>query len=203
MKKFNNFNQQQQHHQQELIQQHRNFTNSRPIQNNTHKFPKKIVKSSTTMFHQESSGQNSIQHQFFPHSTSYDNMSSLNKMSSSKPMKPLVNDFLAQNSNDFLLESSFNNTNNNNNRYAYYNQQNSMNSKNNFQQQQANSSHNSSILNNSTNSNASGKDLPILHVRNLDYKISADEWKRILLENFRKHCKEVRSYIVYRKRNQI
>ena len=64
-------------------------------------------------------------------------------MSSSKPMKPLVNDFLAQNSNDFLLESSFINTNNsnannnnyNNNRYAYYNQQNSMNNKNNFQQQ--------------------------------------------------------------------
>ena len=31
----------------------------------------------------------------------------------------------------------------------------------------------------------------VLHVKNLDYKISADEWKRILLENFRKHCKEI------------
>ena len=31
----------------------------------------------------------------------------------------------------------------------------------------------------------------VLHVKNLDYKISPDEWKRILLENFRKHCKEV------------
>jgi hypothetical protein len=31
----------------------------------------------------------------------------------------------------------------------------------------------------------------VLHVRNLDYKISPDEWQRILLENFRKICKEV------------
>ena len=31
----------------------------------------------------------------------------------------------------------------------------------------------------------------VLHVRNLDYKISLDEWQRILLENFRKHCREV------------
>jgi len=36
-----------------------------------------------------------------------------------------------------------------------------------------------------------------LHVRNLDYKISADEWKRILLENFRKHCKEVSFYFIF------
>ena len=36
----------------------------------------------------------------------------------------------------------------------------------------------------------------ILHVKNLDYKISADEWKRILLENFRKHCKEIISVSV-------
>jgi hypothetical protein len=31
----------------------------------------------------------------------------------------------------------------------------------------------------------------ILHVKNLDYKIGLDEWQRILLESFRKHCKEV------------
>ena len=31
----------------------------------------------------------------------------------------------------------------------------------------------------------------VLHVRNLDYKIGLDEWQRILLESFRKHCKEV------------
>lgn len=30
-----------------------------------------------------------------------------------------------------------------------------------------------------------------LHVKNLDYKISMDEWRRILMENFRKHCKEI------------
>lgn len=41
------------------------------------------------------------------------------------------------------------------------------------------------------NKSASSSDQIVLHVRNLDYKISADEWKRILLENFRKHCKEV------------
>lgn len=54
----------------------------------------------------------------------------------------------------------------------------------------------SSILNTSCAS-AVCKDLPVLHVRNLDYKISADEWKRILLENFRKHCKEVGIYDTY------
>ena len=42
----------------------------------------------------------------------------------------------------------------------------------------------------SSDANAS-KDQIVLHVKNLDYKISSDEWKRILLENFRKHCKEV------------
>ena len=31
----------------------------------------------------------------------------------------------------------------------------------------------------------------VLHVKNLDYKISSDEWKRILTENFKKHCKDV------------
>jgi hypothetical protein len=35
------------------------------------------------------------------------------------------------------------------------------------------------------------KDHIILHVRNLDYKISSDEWRRILTENFKKHCKDV------------
>lgn len=40
------------------------------------------------------------------------------------------------------------------------------------------------------------KDPIVLHVKNLDYKISADEWKRILLENFRKHCKEIISVSV-------
>ena len=43
----------------------------------------------------------------------------------------------------------------------------------------------------SMNDPHSNKDQIVLHVQNLDYKISADEWKRILLENFRKHCKEV------------
>lgn len=41
----------------------------------------------------------------------------------------------------------------------------------------------------SNGSNA--KETVILHVKNLDYKISADEWKRILSENFKKHCKDV------------
>jgi hypothetical protein len=41
----------------------------------------------------------------------------------------------------------------------------------------------------------------VLHVRNLDYKISPDEWQRILLENFRKICKEVFFLILkYKKR---
>lgn len=30
-----------------------------------------------------------------------------------------------------------------------------------------------------------------MHVKNLDYKISSDEWERILTESFRKHCKDV------------
>jgi len=38
---------------------------------------------------------------------------------------------------------------------------------------------------------SSAKETVILHVKNLDYKISADEWKRILSENFKKHCKDV------------
>lgn len=196
MNRINQLNQQQYHHQQELFNHSFNDFNkaTRPIQNSSNKFPKKIVKSSTTMFHHESSSaHNSMQqHQFFPHSTSYDNMSSLNKLSTNnKQMKPLVNDFLSTtNSNDFLLENPFQNTNSAN-KYGYYNQHNSMNGKANLQQkQQVNASQNSSVLNSSTSS-GSGKDLPILHVRNLDYKISADEWKRILLENFRKHCKEV------------
>ncbi|CAF1022100.1 unnamed protein product [Brachionus calyciflorus] len=49
-----------------------------------------------------------------------------------------------------------------------------------------------------TNSNTSVQSTPItnkeqitLHVKNLDYKISLDEWKRILMENFRKHCKDI------------
>lgn len=31
----------------------------------------------------------------------------------------------------------------------------------------------------------------VLHVKNLDYKISADEWRRILTENFKKQCKDL------------
>lgn len=42
----------------------------------------------------------------------------------------------------------------------------------------------------SNESTPNKKEEIVLHVRNLDYKISADEWKRILSENFRKHCKE-------------
>ena len=38
---------------------------------------------------------------------------------------------------------------------------------------------------------AVSKDHIVLHVKNLDYKISADEWRRILTENFKKHCKDV------------
>ncbi len=86
------------------------------------KFQKKITKSSTTLFNQEShsSSQAQKQGQYFPHSTSYDNMACLNKL---KPLKPLVNEFMsASASNDFLLESSFNNTSGNSgaNRSAYY-----------------------------------------------------------------------------------
>jgi hypothetical protein len=49
---------------------------------------------------------------------------------------------------------------------------------------------------------SNNSDQIVLHVRNLDYKISSDEWKRILLENFRKHCKEV-IYIFFFQKKEI
>ena len=45
------------------------------------------------------------------------------------------------------------------------------------------------------------KEHMVLHVKNLDYKISADEWRRILTENFKKHCKDVKKkFIVIKKK---
>lgn len=165
------------------------------------KFQKKITKSSTTMFNQDMCNQMQKQGQYFPHSTSFDNIGCLNKLN--KPMKPLVNDFMSASnaSNDFLLESSFNHTSGHNgaiNKSGYYNSSLNMSSfhgNNNKMNGMNGSVHGSSMLNSSSCSatSSAGKELPILHVRNLDYKISADEWKRILLENFRKHSKEVLS----------
>ncbi|RNA41583.1 meiosis arrest female 1-like isoform X1 [Brachionus plicatilis] len=43
----------------------------------------------------------------------------------------------------------------------------------------------------STQLTPSNKEQITLHVKNLDYKISMDEWRRILMENFRKHCKDI------------
>jgi len=161
-------------------------------QHQSSKFPKKITKSSTTLFNQENSMGHQKPSSFFPHSTSYDNMSSLNNM------KPLVNEFIGHSSNDFLLGGTNDNSFNDKSSCFYSNasvgsnkgmhQHHSMN-----QNVSANGASNSSMLNNScANGSGAGKDMSVLHVRNLDYKISADEWKRILLENFRKHCKEVK-----------
>lgn len=180
--------------------------NARQLQPNNNKFPKKITKSSTTLFH-ENPMHNPHKHaQVFPHSTTFDNIASLSKMN--KPMKPLE-PFLGHSTNDFLLENSFSNTSgmNNVNKYnnslvQHANQMSQYGNKTNLMQHQSmNSMQNNSMLNTSnilntstmSNTSACQKDLPILHVRNLDYKISADEWKRILLENFRKHCKEILS----------
>jgi len=166
-------------------------------QNQSSKFPKKITKSSTTVFNQENSMNYQKPAHFFPQSTSYDNMSSLNNM---KSLKPLVNEFIGYSSNDFLLsgDNSFND------KSSFYSNANHANK--NLQHHSmnhnvsviTNGSSNSSMLNNScANGSNSGKDISVLHVRNLDYKISADEWKRILLENFRKHCKEIISVNVF------
>lgn len=162
---------------------------SKQFQPNT-KFPKKITKSSTTLFNQDnqSAAQQQKASHFFPHSTSYDNMSSLSKPN--KPMKHFTNDFMCQSSTDFLLESSFNNSLNP--KSGFYSHNNTM-PTNKTLHQSINTQNNNTMLNTSNCSGNSTKDLPILHVRNLDYKISADEWKRILLENFRKHCKEILS----------
>jgi hypothetical protein len=35
------------------------------------------------------------------------------------------------------------------------------------------------------------KELIVLHVKHLDYKIQSDEWHRILMDTLKKHCKEV------------
>ena len=76
-----------------------------------------------------------------------------------------------------------------------HNQSNNNNNSNNNNSMMLNNSCASSVASSSLSScgqqSGVGKDASVLHVRNLDYKISADEWKRILLENFRKHCKEV------------
>ena len=148
------------------------------------KFPKKITKSSTTMFNKENNQGVATQkgNGVFPHSTSYD---SLGTMKQTKQINPLVGGSSSDketwkmfqqpcsNPTDFLLETSFNTA-------AKI-----------FVPSSSNKSQISSVQESSASTAAAGKDLPILHVRNLDYKISADEWKRILLENFRKHCKEV------------
>jgi len=184
---YDNSHNQQQQNQWNQMQYHLQ-------QQQSSKFPKKITKSSTTFFNQENSMNYQKSGNFFPQSTSYDNMSSLNNM---KPFKPLVNEFIGHSSNDFLLggtsENSFNDKSNcfrsSNGNSKSIQQHQSLN-----HNISANSTSNNSILNNScANGLNSGKDVSVLHVRNLDYKISADEWKRILLENFRKHCKEVRN----------
>jgi hypothetical protein len=65
----------------------------------------------------------------------------------------------------------------------------------NNEQFQSMSKSSSNTYDDSSQSDSADKRSILLHVRNLDYKISSDEWKRILSDNFRKHCKEVLFYL--------
>jgi len=135
----------------------------------------RITKSSTTCFnkenvngsvnsnaHYQNMASNNSNTGYFGHSNSYDNMRALKNTS-------------------LIKDKDHANTNNNNISYT-----------NNINSHVTPTSLNSSINNKSNcSSTSNSSDQIVLHVRNLDYKISADEWKRILLENFRKHCKEV------------
>ena len=146
----------------------------------------RITKSSTTCFNKENvngsanSSSSNAHYQnmasnnstgYFGHSNSYDNMRALKNTS-------------------LIKERDHVNLNNNNN-----NNNNNTSSPNNTKLHVTPTNLNSSINNNSNcSSTSNSSDQIVLHVRNLDYKISADEWKRILLENFRKHCKEVKTH---------
>ena len=162
---------------------------------NKYHLSKKITKSSTTLFKENNSAQ------CFTHSNSYDNMNILRNEANNSQNNFLANKcFNRDISSDFtdssssqLSVASYSSQNNWQNgasfnkqqpeKQHYHQQQYNQQSNQQQQQQQQQISYN--------NSDCLDREHIILHVKNLDYKISADEWKRILTENFRKHCKEV------------
>ena len=160
-------------------------------------YNKKITKSSTTLFNEVSkSGNyaNSNEFSTFTHSTSYDNIgmikpSSVNDINASHGLKFKNKNFYNSQNDGFENSKRIKN-------FSY--KQNPAKPSEQFNFNSAHfehtSSNDTSINNTSSTTNGNnnnGKEQIVLHVKNLDYKISADEWKRILLENFRKHCKEV------------
>lgn len=157
-------------------------------------YNKKITKSSTTLFNEVNKNgnyTNSNEFSTFTHSTSYDNIgmikpSSANDINASHGLKFKSKNFYNSQNDGFENSKRIKNFNYKQNPAKPSEQFNSAH----FEH---NSSNDTSINNSSstTNGNNSGKEQIVLHVKNLDYKISADEWKRILLENFRKHCKDV------------
>jgi hypothetical protein len=96
--------------------------------------------------------------------------------------------------NDKYAYNNANNTSMHSNMSQKVNYKQKVNARNQIPSQSVQSAHESTSSNLSDESQLAesnpNKEQIILHVKNLDYKISADEWKRILLENFRKHCKE-------------
>jgi len=158
-----------------------NYSLSNNSKSSNPSFKNRITKSSTTCFNKEnvnsftnSTGQGYQNNNaatggsYYAHSTSYDNMRALKNTS-------LIKDRDHNSVSSFATNSS---ANPNGQQYLHVTPTN------------LNSSVNNKSSCSSTSSSSSSDQI-VLHVRNLDYKISADEWKRILLENFRKHCKEI------------
>lgn len=131
----------------------------------------KIFKSSSTLFKQ-----NKINQNFVAHSISSDNVSLLrsNNNFNSNYQSRRIKGICSPYSNKLNIQ---NNTNSS--------------LKNDVSQD------NYSIDSDSFDVDLQKNEFMTLHVKNLDYKISADEWKRILTENFKRHCREVRFNIFY------